>query len=613
MADNDDTSKSQNEFDSLDDEFEFDLFDESEGDAADESGDAELEEFPDLEEDLDEQSLRSTEKEVDPSTLHDDLHDDLTDDLEEGLFEISDEEVQEEFAALEREESQEDELANDIADELDALDDSFEEQETEDDADAAAELEASLADAVESTADELKKTNFEYDPDTSDDLDFELTREEFGTPDQNLSKSAKETSSQKKIPEKNTSTASGSMPAVLAALASLPPKLVVAATAAVLLPLVFFAVLGLNSGDSDADTEVPIATFTDEPAGTGISAQEQPNAPERPEPEPAARTVLPDSPSESDVAAQTPEPEVAIQNETLGPDQTNPDLENLIAQTQAEPSAQTDISEQPESPAEIAQGQQPETTQAEPQQEAPTTMPEETNEQSGEALAATEPSEPSLADEVEAIQAESADTVAQELVSTEVAEPVTTISEEPEATQAASARVATPMASGRDYHIVVASFPTNADAQAHAERISDAEITAYVIAPFGSSSNYRVAVASYTSMAEARQNIPGLRNVYGEGIWPLRYPPSGSVGVPVLAARSGEVFIIVASYPNEGLAREHAESLLSAGERPAIISPYAPSNRYRVAVARFNSLESAQEALGNYRQRYGDDSWLLRY
>lgn len=220
--------------------------------------------------------------------------------------------------------------------------------------------------------------------------------------------------------------------------------------------------------------------------------------------------------------------------------------------------------------------------------------------------------EMAVAEELQTEEVQATESPAEETADTEVA----SASDAPET---AETMETTPPAepgpiaasTGRDYHIIVASFPDQTTAQAHAERISDAEISAYVIAPFGTSSNYRVAVASYTSLAEARQNIPGLRAVYGEGIWPLRYPPAA--GTSLISSQTGETFIIVASFPTEQLARTHADSLIAAGEQPAIIAPYPPSNRFRVAVARFDSTESAQTALPAYRQEHGEDSWLLRY
>ena len=166
-------------------------------------------------------------------------------------------------------------------------------------------------------------------------------------------------------------------------------------------------------------------------------------------------------------------------------------------------------------------------------------------------------------------------------------------------------------AQGRNYHVIVASFASAADANSHASSITDSEISAYVIPPFGGSNNYRVAVANYRSMAEARQNIAGLQAVFGSGIWPLRYPPSP--GVPLISSRSGATYIIVASFPNEQLARSHAGQLVQRGEQPAIIAPYPPANRYRVAASYYDSLENAEAALGQFRQNYGADAWLLRY
>ncbi len=627
MAENDEANKSQTDSDSLDDDFEFDLFEESDSEPARDAAkteDIEVEDFDtdfetDFDESLDTESGRSFDARPSADDLHDDLHDDLTDDLGDDIFELSDAEVQEEFAALEREES----LTNSAAE-------SAGDSNAEQDNSASSELDASLSGAVDSVADELQKNNIEYDPDTSDDLDFELTREEFGAPDREVKPVRSQTGIEDNADKEGVLSAANGLPAVLASLANLPPKVIVAATAAVLVPLVVFTVLGLNSGDSDAVAQVPAATFNDEAGSDAVTEQLQ-SLPERPAPELSPRTVMPATDSEADTAITQDASQPVLAEDPVEQSLVSADTEEAAA-TESEladsglllAQAQTDTqlaAESTDDASDLATANpddnlEPGVVESSPESvaspteniDATTASNAPTVQDAASDDVAVEDTPPEAEPQIAESDSASDNQVASEQIDREPAAPAATTEA---VTSADNTPAATAASSGRNYHIIVASFPNNTDAQAHAERISDAEISAYVIAPFGSSNNYRVAVASYASLAEAQQNIPGLRNVYGEGIWPLRYPPAGDI--PLLSARSGETFIIVASFPTVELARTHAESLRAAGEQPAIIAPYAPSNRYRVAVARFPNSDAAQNALANYRRDYGSDSWLLRY
>ena len=182
---------------------------------------------------------------------------------------------------------------------------------------------------------------------------------------------------------------------------------------------------------------------------------------------------------------------------------------------------------------------------------------------------------------------------------------------EPEADNVAAAN-SLPQTSGENfYHVIAGSLPTREDADAEAERLSDSTTQAYVIPPFGSSNNFRIAVAGFPTMTAAREAIPALRGQFSEGIWPLRYPPQPAVAV--VTTPSNAVYVIVASLASEEAARGFLNSLDSAGNTPFILTPYAPANAYRVAIASFPTLSAAQNALPQLRQRYGETAWLLRY
>lgn len=80
-----------------------------------------------------------------------------------------------------------------------------------------------------------------------------------------------------------------------------------------------------------------------------------------------------------------------------------------------------------------------------------------------------------------------------------------------------------------------------------------------------------------------------------------------------LRETTGRWYIIVASFLTELKAREHADKLSANEDTPTIISPFAGSSRYRVAVASYESMTEVQAALASYKSQYGDDSWPLRY
>lgn len=560
---------STDEFDNLDEEIELDLFADDDEQSADEdllADEDTLFEHPDddfsssLDSDLEdnfEESLDASpdnESQTDPGQEFEvELDDGLDSDLDDDIIDLSDEEVAREFAELELEESPpQPQLGDEIP-----VDDSL-----------------------------------DVDSDTeADDIYKNITSEEFGAPDQYTSESGAKTESKPRT-SANTTEATG-MPAMLAALAGVSPRMMVAVTAAVLLPVVIFTALGFNSDESDAD-EAAASPFQD----GGLEARNN-------EAEPASdssgtfsvtRSTLPPAASEEQPVAQAePEPSASDTDGTASDPAT---VDSPISADSA--------------PDDEAIDSVPPTLLAQTQTQQPTTQTEDRIE------TATEESDIAVPDNN---PADAADTATS-------AEPATRAvtspprAPEPEAADAVDTTPDSPATrptvpadteqnNGLNYHVIVASFPNEAAATQHAERISDADRQAYVIPPFGDASNYRVAIAAFASMAEARENIPGLRDQFGTGIWPLRYPPSQ--GIRVVDSPTGETYIIVASFPNTQLARTHADGLVRRGEQPVIIAPYPPSNRYRVAVSHFDTTSNAQNALPRFRENYGEDAWLLRY
>jgi len=600
MAENDKSDKNNDQgFDDRDEELELDLFDDG-LDPIDEDPINDLTEGGD--DDLDYSLPEAGDLASDVAEAGDG---DGNDGLDDDIIDLSDDDLQQEFAALDREEARNTDLDSDAGledDEIPTL--------------SGAEPSDPLDDKA-------------GDP---DDLYLNMTSEEFGAPDRYSSESGATTravdSGASKPAGKTTPTPTNSgLPAILAALTALSPRMIVAATAAVLLPVVLFATLGFNSDQSDADEPIADATFVDQsdnnaasdPLVAETSAAETPAAetsPPRIEPPQPERIQVPelpgvDAPDAGDAVVamddepvagpDSSEPGSAVDNEIDG--ETNNSADGASQQT-AETSPARELT--PDSAEAGADEPVPERMLAQVESVSQQNSPQDTGAAADSSLQRMLASNSQDADGQQ-IPA-SPETSAPEPVSDHSPESALT-----EDSRSAGAVQATgeDEYGGRNYHVVVASFVTEDQARQHAERISDQEIAAYVIPPFGSSSNYRVAVAGYSSMAKARENIPGLQAIYGTGIWPLRYPPSSPLRT--ISERTGDTFIIVASFPTAELARTHASGLVADGEQPVLIAPFPPANRYRVAVSYFDSQTNAENALPRYRQNYGEDVWLLRY
>ncbi|GAB5499141.1 MAG: hypothetical protein PsegKO_14520 [Pseudohongiellaceae bacterium] len=567
MAENDkQDNNDEQSFDDLDEELELDLFDDG-SDPDDQDPLADLSDT--VEDDFDSEFAND---------LSDELDADSNDTLDEDIIDLSDDDLKQEFAALDREEPRA----------------------------SGADPELSPGFDTDDLGDALGDQATGNDP---DDLYLNMTSEEFGAPDRYSSESGATTrvDADPQASKPAANPASTGLPAPLAALTALSPRMIVAATAAVLLPVVLFATLDFNADQSDADEPAGVSTFVDQSDNsavssatnnttdtdpTGIDAPAARIAP--PEPEPIQVPELP--------GADTPEPGSTL---LAADDEPLVSADNPAAEAeQAQTFPATDL------PAETAPGlllAQADTDQT----DAPATAAEQTGDRT--------PEQPAVQRLVASAPQDADGQPIPPEPETSAPEPVSDHSPESALTEDRSARTGSgevavineAQSSGRNYHVVVASFAVEDQARQHAGRISDEEIVAYVIPPFGGSDNYRVAVAGYSSMAEARENIPGLQAVYGSGIWPLRYPPSPPL--QTISERTGDTYIIVASFPAAELARNHASGLVADGEQPVIIAPYPPANRYRVAVSYFDSLNNAENALPRYRQNYGEDVWLLRY
>jgi hypothetical protein len=181
----------------------------------------------------------------------------------------------------------------------------------------------------------------------------------------------------------------------------------------------------------------------------------------------------------------------------------------------------------------------------------------------------------------------------------------------PSASAASSTEIVTLSASTGDFYIVVASFLTESKAREHARSLLKNQNTPTILSPFDASRRYRVTIAGYETMAEVQTNIAQFKSKYGDDIWPLRYISVGST--TLLSAATGNIYVIVFSFLTEELARKHADTLAAAGENPSIIPPFDQGRQYRVAVSDYATLSSAQAALVQHREEFGNETWLLRY
>lgn len=81
-----------------------------------------------------------------------------------------------------------------------------------------------------------------------------------------------------------------------------------------------------------------------------------------------------------------------------------------------------------------------------------------------------------------------------------------------------------------------------------------------------------------------------------------------------LDKRTGQSHIIIGSFVDEDLANDYANKLASDGKSPSIILPFNRDRYYyRIAIASYSTIASAQQNLDGFRANYGQDAWLLRY
>ncbi|WP_194976324.1 SPOR domain-containing protein [Aquiflexum lacus] len=71
--------------------------------------------------------------------------------------------------------------------------------------------------------------------------------------------------------------------------------------------------------------------------------------------------------------------------------------------------------------------------------------------------------------------------------------------------------------------------------------------------------------------------------------------------------------VIVASSPNERIARAEAQKMIDKGRSAWIIFPFGNTNNYRISVGRYEDLESATKAMETAKVELNESSWILKY
>ncbi|MCH8134462.1 MAG: SPOR domain-containing protein, partial [Proteobacteria bacterium] len=73
------------------------------------------------------------------------------------------------------------------------------------------------------------------------------------------------------------------------------------------------------------------------------------------------------------------------------------------------------------------------------------------------------------------------------------------------------------------FHVIVASFATEALARKHTEPLAASGENPSIIPPFGQSQQYRVALFAYDTLEAAQAALPQHRLIYASDAWLLRY------------------------------------------------------------------------------------------
>lgn len=71
--------------------------------------------------------------------------------------------------------------------------------------------------------------------------------------------------------------------------------------------------------------------------------------------------------------------------------------------------------------------------------------------------------------------------------------------------------------------------------------------------------------------------------------------------------------LVVASLPNERIAREEAQVFLEKGKDIWLIFPSGDTKNYRLSVGKYSSFKTAAEALATAKADFNESTWILKY
>jgi cytoskeletal protein RodZ len=139
---------------------------------------------------------------------------------------------------------------------------------------------------------------------------------------------------------------------------------------------------------------------------------------------------------------------------------------------------------------------------------------------------------------------------------------------------------------------------------------------------------------SPTSEVSQEQNSPVLEdNTTEEGVEPSEVeneiretepsvppaettPDADPLGNLQLVENKGEIasyYIIAGSLPNKRLANEEVQQFRDKGVHVWLISPQGNTRNYRLSVGRYDTFQSATQALESAKEEFGESLWILKY
>ena len=119
--------------------------------------------------------------------------------------------------------------------------------------------------------------------------------------------------------------------------------------------------------------------------------------------------------------------------------------------------------------------------------------------------------------------------------------------------------------------------------------------------------------ATATKPAETQPKTPAQRPAANTAKPKPQQVASNPGTVNSLTARTGNAFIIIASFVDGDMAMDYANKLAGQGKSPSIIPPFGNAITHRVAISGYPSIAAAQNALGGFQGEFGQDIWILKY